>query len=410
MIPVRVDELEELGRLEADAEMVTGVEIDSRRVGSGDLFVAVGRGVDYVAEARAAGAAATLVPDDAFEAMAHLARLVRARSRARVVGITGSIGKTSTKDILAALLRPHVTLVAAEGGHNNEIGVPLTLCRLEEDTEVAVVEMGMRGLGQIAALAALAQPHVGVVTGIAPVHLELLGTIENVMRAKGELLGALAEGGTAVVPADVPELEEFVAAGVEVRRFERPDVEIRAGRAHVAFGGREVVFSFTARHQAANAVAALHAVEALAAPLPERPVEVEFSRWRGEECELAGGGLLINDAYNANPASVHAALAHLLERAGGRRTVAVLGEMAELGAEERRYHEEVALAAADVDVLVGVGELARHYGCDAWAPDAKTAIPIVRGLVHPGDAVLVKGSRAVGLEIVAEALAGVAAP
>src|SRR5262249_43952947 len=154
----------------------------------GDLFVALGDGRAYLDDARARGAAATLVPDDGFAALAALGRAVRAKSQARVVAITGSVGKTSTKDILAALLRPHVRLVAAEDGFNNEVGLPLTLCRIEPDTDVVVTELGMRGLGQIHALAEIAQPHVGAITSIAPVHLELLGSLENVARAKAELL------------------------------------------------------------------------------------------------------------------------------------------------------------------------------------------------------------------------------
>jgi UDP-N-acetylmuramoyl-tripeptide--D-alanyl-D-alanine ligase len=411
VIPIELDELRglELGRLERSAQTVTGVQIDSRAVRPGDLFVAIRGGVGYVDDARANGAAATLVPDDAFAAMAELGRLVRSRSDARLVGITGSTGKTSTKDILAALLRPHATVVAAEGGHNNEIGLPLTLCRIEPETDVVVAEMGMRGLGQIRALAELARPDVAIITSIGPVHLELLQTVENVARAKAEILEALPREGVAIVPAGTPELEPFIPPGLRhVRRFAPPEVEIRDGRAHVRFGAREVVFGFTARHQAANAVAALHAVEALGYPLPDDPVEVEFSRWRCEESELPGGGLLINDAYNANPASMRAALEHLRERAGARRTVAILGDMAELGADALRYHEEVAREATAVALVVGVGELARAYGGDAWAPSAERAVALVRELVRPGDAVLVKGSRAVGLELVAEALAGAA--
>ena len=390
---------------------MTGVEIDSRRAGPGDLFVALGGGVAYLDDARAHGAAATLVPDDEFAAMAALGRFVRDRSDARVVAITGSSGKTSTKDILAALLRPVTRMVAAEEGHNNEIGLPLTLMRLEPDTEVLVTEMGMRGLGQIAELCAIARPDVGVITNIGPVHLELLGTVERVAQAKAELLQTLTPGGIGVIPEDAPELEPFVPGGLDVRRFAPPQVEVRDGWSHVRFGGREIPFSFVARHQAANAVAALTVVDALGLPLPDGPVEVAFSRWRCEESPLPGGGLLINDAYNANPASTHAALEYLVERAGGRRSVAVLGEMAELGEGAPRFHEEVGevARALGVDVVVGVGELGRHYDPDEWAPDAAAAIDVVRATIVAGDAVLVKASRAVGLEVVAEALAGAVA-
>ncbi len=408
MIPLPLDQLRRLGRLEGNAETVTGVEIDSRRVGPGDLFVALGGGVAFLEEARTRGAAATLLPDDEFAAMAELGRAVRERSEARVVAITGSSGKTSTKDILAALCRPVARTIAAEEGHNNEIGLPLTMTRLEPDTEVLIAEMGMRGLGEIAALCEVARPEIGVITNIGPVHLERLGTIERVAQAKAELLQALPTGGIGVIPEHSPELEPFVPDGLDVRRFAPPDVEIRDGASIIRFADREVTFSFTARHQAANAVAALTVVDALGLPLPDEVVEVPFSRWRCEESQLPGGGLLINDAYNANPASMRAALQHLVERAGGRHTVAVLGEMAELGDGAPRFHDEIGAFARElgVAVVLGVGELSRRYGPDEWAPDAARATELVRTVVAPGDAVLVKGSRAVGLEIVADALVG----
>jgi UDP-N-acetylmuramoyl-tripeptide--D-alanyl-D-alanine ligase len=411
VIPLALDELRALGRLEGDAKTITGVEIDSRRVGPGDLFVALGGGAAYLEEARARGAAATLVPDDEFAAMAALGRAVRARSDARIVAITGSSGKTSTKDILAALCRPVARTVAAAEGHNNEIGLPLTLTRLEPDTEMLIAEMGMRGLGEIAALSEIARPDVGVITNIGPVHLERLGTIERVAQAKAELLHALPPGGIGVIPEEAPELEPFLPEGLDIRRFAPPDVAVRDGVAFVRFDGREIAFSFTARHQAANAVAALTVVDALGLPLPEELVEVDFSRWRCEESPLPGGGLLVNDAYNANPASMRAALEHLAERAGGRRMVAVLGDMAELGDGAPRYHEEIGAFARElgVGVVVGVGALARGYEPDEWAADAAAAIAVARAVVVPGDTVLVKASRTVGLEVVADALAGVPA-
>jgi UDP-N-acetylmuramoyl-tripeptide--D-alanyl-D-alanine ligase len=426
VIPLTLDEVRRLcaGSVtvsDTATAVVTGVTIDSRRVEPGDLFVAVGRGVEFLDDALARGAAAALVPDDAFAALAALGKAVRDRSAARVVGITGSTGKTSTKDILAALCRPHARTVAAEGGHNNEVGLPLTLTRIEADTEVVVAEMGMRGVGQIAELCAVARPDVGVVTSIGPVHLELLGTVERVAEAKAEVVAALAPGGTAVVPADAPALEPFVRrADVELVRvgpggdvtlasFEPPRLVADVGGTRVALD-----VPFTARHQARNALTALAAYGALGLPL-ERAGEgapgIRLSRWRGEELALAGGGLLINDAYNANPVSMHAALAHLVERAGGRRTVAVLGEMAELGAGSPGYHREVgdAARALGVDVLVAVGgPLAAEYRGDEQAPSAAEAVARVRELLEPGDAVLVKASRTAGLEVVAEALAGVA--
>jgi len=394
VIPLPLDELRGLGELRGDAQEVTGVEIDSRRTGPGDLFVAIRGGRAYVEDARANGAAATLVPDDDYAALATIARAVRARIDARVVAITGSVGKTSTKDILAALLRAAGTnVVAAPDGYNNEIGLPLTLCRVEPDTDVVVTEMGMRAPGEIRALAEIARPHVGLITSIAPVHLELLGSIENIARAKAELLEVADVG---IVPADEPLL-----AGYEARRFEQPELEIRDG--HAIVDGVE--FDFGARHQATNAAGALAVLDALGYARPGGVVHVEFSRWRSQEAELPGGGLLINDAWNANPVAMRAALAHLQERAGGRRTVAILGAMAELGPEAPRFHEEIGADLGTVDIVIGVGELARGYNPTHWAATAAEAVELAREVVRPGDAILVKGSRAVGLETVAEALA-----
>jgi UDP-N-acetylmuramoyl-tripeptide--D-alanyl-D-alanine ligase len=393
-----------LGRVEGDAESVTGVRVDSRRIRPGDLFVAVSAGEAYLEDARSRGAAATLVPDDAHSALAALGSAVRARSDARIVAITGSVGKTSTKDILAALLRGQLRTVAAADGFNNEIGLPLTLCAIEPETEVVVAEMAMRGPGQIRDLARIARPHLGVITSIAPAHLEQLGSLENIARAKAELLGELPSGAVAVLPEDSQELEPFVPEGLDVRRFAPPEAEVRDGHTLVRWHGRDVEFGFAARHQATNAAAALTAAEALGVEPPSGPVEVAFSRWRSQETGLPGGGLLINDAWNANPVAMRAALGHLLESANGRRTVAVLGEMAELGPDAPRYHGEIGREAEGVDVVVGVGELARGYGPDEWVPTAADAVDAVLRLVRPGDAVLVKGSRSVGLEVVADAL------
>jgi UDP-N-acetylmuramoyl-tripeptide--D-alanyl-D-alanine ligase len=213
-------------------------------------------------------------------------------------------------------------------------------------------------------------------------------------------------------------LEPYLPAGVEIRLFGPGGVrDFAAGddgsRIRFDVGGEEVVaeFSFTARHHATNALAALFAVQALGLPFPTGRVDVAFSRWRGEESPLPGGGLLINDAYNANPQSMRAALVQLAERSRRRRTVAVLGEMAELGPDAERFHREIRAEALalGIGVVVGVGELAKAYGGQMWAATADDAVPLVRGLVEPGDVVLVKGSRAVGLERVADALAGVAA-
>jgi len=405
MIPLSLQEVANLcpGRLELAgwAGEVTGVQIDSRRIEEGDLFVAVGGGVDFVKHAFARGAAAVLVPDDAHSALAALGRAVRERSSARFVAITGSMGKTTTKDILAALCELQRRTVAAERSYNAELGVPLTVCRCEPDTEICIVEMAMRGFGQIGQLCSIALPQIGVVTNIGPVHLEKVGDLEGVIRAKTELLDALPPGGTAIVPADFPVARadvEVVRTGEDVRveSFEPPVLVTTLGRVEV---------DFTARHLASNALSAFAAARALGVELPGR-LDVSFTEWRNEELHLPGGGLLVNDAWNANPVSVRAALEHLDRLAAGRRTVAVLGEMAELGSYSEQGHREVAEALSElrIDVVIAVGPGARAYG-GQWVETAEEAAELLEEILRPGDCVLVKGARAVGLEIVADALA-----
>ncbi len=432
MIPLSLRAVEELcpGTLEAvpGAEQVTGVKIDSRRVQEGDLFVAVAGGQTFLRDALARGAAATLVPDDAFAALAALGRAVRARATAKVVGITGSLGKTSTKDILAALCRPHARTVAAEASFNAELGVPLTLCRLEKDTEVCVLELAMRGFGQIAELCEIASPEIGVITSIAPVHLEFVGSVEGVARAKAELLQALPPGAPVVIPADAPELEPFLdGRDLEPIRFgERGDVRLqrfqpRDGEALLEASVRgervELEVGFSALHQAQNVLAALGAYAAVGLPLVEAGKgarEITFSRLRGEELRLPGGGVLINDCWNANPVSMAAALDHLAARAGDRRKVAVLGDMAELGPSAPAYHAEVGrhAAGAGLDALIAIGPLARGYVEGAggavpwttWVETVEEGIDALEAVLRPGDVVLVKASRALGLERVAESV------
>ena len=393
MIELELDVVDPLGRLVKRpwADAVTGVQIDSRRIRDGDLFVAVGGGSDFVEHALARGASAALVPDDAHAALAAIASTVRSRSRARVVGITGSTGKTSTKDILFAICAPHARTIANEGNYNNELGVPLTLCRLEDDTEICISEMGMRGLGQVAELAAIAKPEIGVITNVGPVHLELVETVENVARAKAELIDALPPGGAAIVPRE-PLLEPYLT---------RTDIEIERvdDDAPLPFAT-----SYSARHQLSNTRLAVAAARRLGVPLPEGELVVEFSKLREEERPLPGGGLLLNDCYNANPVSMRAALEHLVMRAGPHRRVAVLGEMAELGETAPSYHREVGELVKELGVhVIAVGELARDYGGE-WVPTAAEAAQLLRAELRPGDAVLVKGSRSVGLEVVAENL------
>jgi len=423
--------------------VVSRVSTDSRSLQPGDLFIGLqGEHFDgdaFAAEALRSGAAAvvvreetaaglskraaTIIVESGLAALSKLAAETRRRSRARVVAITGSIGKTSTKDTLAALLRPVARTVATKENFNNEVGVPLTVLSLDEETEVVVVELAMRGVGQIADLAALVRPDVGVITNVAPVHLELVGTIERVARVKAELLSMMT-GGTAVVPVNEPLLQPYVRRfGGRVVTFgdETADVFVveaeQRGDTTVAlidaFGRRaRFTFNFSGSHYLQDATTALAAFVALGYRLEEAKVgaaQVEFSRWRGEVSDLPGGGLLLNDAYNASPLSMRAALDHLTSLADGRPMVAILGDMYELGPSAADFHHSVGAYAAQRDVRVlAVGELARNYltgGSDErWFATVDDCLAALPGAVAPGSAVLVKASRAVRLERVAEAL------
>jgi UDP-N-acetylmuramoyl-tripeptide--D-alanyl-D-alanine ligase len=393
VIPLELNLVEPLGRLIARpwADFVTGMQVDSRRIDEGDLFVAIGGGEDFVEHALARGASAALVPADEFAALAAIAGAVRDRSSARIVGITGSTGKTSTKDILYALCAPHRRTIANEGNYNTEIGVPLTICRIEEDTQICISELGMRGLGQIAWLASFVRPDVGVITNVGPAHLELLGSIENIARAKAELIEALPAGGIAVVP-DEPLLEPYLT---------RSDIVVR--RVDTA-SPLPFETSYTSKHQLQNTRTAILVAESLGIPLPES-LSVEFSKFREEERPLPGDGVLLNDCYNANPVSMRAALEHFVVRAGDRRRIAVLGDMLELGPGAPEYHREIRdlVRELGIEQVIAVGELAREYGGD-WVATAAEAAERLRAELRPGDAVLVKGSLGVGLAVVAENL------
>jgi UDP-N-acetylmuramoyl-tripeptide--D-alanyl-D-alanine ligase len=271
--------------------------------------------------------------------------------------------------------------------------------------------MGMRGLGQIAALCAVARPQVVVVSHIGPEHLELLGSVARVAQANAEAVEALPRGGTAVVPARSSELEQYLTRDdVEIRRFGPDDVDVRDGRTRFSLDGAviDLELPFTQRHLAVNALAALHAFAALGLPLARAAdgvPRIRLSPWRGDETPLPGGGFVVNDAYNANPDSMRAALEHLAARAGERPRRAILGEMAELGESSLGYHREIGELAKALRIeVIGVGEPARAYSPKAWAASADDALALAKERIRPGDAVLVKASRAAGLEGIADGI------
>jgi UDP-N-acetylmuramoyl-tripeptide--D-alanyl-D-alanine ligase len=464
------------------------VSIDSRAVAPGDLFVGLrgerADGGEYAAQALQAGAWGVLVAPEHALAVAAMAEATRAglgyqgvvladpapiaglqalarawlaelrSAGAHVVAITGSTGKTSTKDILAALLSPHRRTVSSPANFNTEIGLPLAILAAPADTETLVLEMAMRGPGQIAELTTIAEPDVGVIVNVGPVHLDLLGSLEAVAAAKAELIAGLRPGAIAIVPAGEPLLEEHLrdeiptvtfGPGGDVRLDDHhPDGRVRIldetsadqarrsaigadDRAPAREGERartipadatSIVLrpSFAQAHNLRNLLAAVAAARALGVT-PGGEVTVRFSPLRGERIELSEEIVLIDDCYNANPMSMRSAIDDLAETAAGRR-VAVLGDMLELGVDELRFHREIGAhaAARDVDVLVTVGPLAAEMAtaftrADAHSvADAPAAAELLTRLLAPGDTVLVKGSRGVGLEHVGRALRAREAP
>jgi UDP-N-acetylmuramoyl-tripeptide--D-alanyl-D-alanine ligase len=403
-------------------ERADGGEFAPRALAAGAWGVVVephrARSLASAAGEQAAGAGGwVLAAPDPLAALQTLARAWRRELGCRVVGITGSVGKTSVKDICHAILplRVHVS----PENYNTEIGLPLAVLGAPPETQVLVLEMAMRGRGQIAELCEIAEPDIAAITNIGPVHLELLGTLEAIAEAKAEILAELGERGRAVIPADAEALEPHLHDRLVTITFgpggdvfalrwsgDRNSIEATIG---TPAGEQRFLFPFGEAHNLANALAAIAIGEALEAPLDEmarRAPGITFSRLRGELIELAGGIMLVNDCYNANPISMRAALDHLASLSVEGRRVAVLGEMGELGPGASGYHREVGshLRRLGIGPVVGVGELARDYAPDAWAPHAEAAVPLAEAMLKPGDAVLVKGSRSVGLELLTDEL------
>ncbi|WP_037604785.1 UDP-N-acetylmuramoyl-tripeptide--D-alanyl-D-alanine ligase [Streptacidiphilus rugosus] len=462
MIPLTLAEVAEAtGGTLADTSdptiRVTGPVVhDSRLVTPGALFVAVAGehvdGHDYAARAVAeSGAAAVLasrpvgvpavVVDDVLDALARLAHAVTERlTDTTVVALTGSTGKTSTKDLIAQVLRTKGRTEYTEGSFNNEIGFPLTALKAQQDTEFLVLEMGARGKGHIAELCAITPPRIGLVINVGTAHLGEFGSREGIAQAKGEMVESLTAEGVAVLNGDDPLVRAMASRTVArvVYFGEAEDADVRAADVRLDAAGRA---SFTLSTRSGSAPVALqlygehHVANALAAAAVATECGMDvadiaaalgtagsLSKWRMELTERSDGVTVINDAYNANPDSMRAALRALAAIGGrgpqGRRTWAVLGEMRELGEESFAEHDAVGRLAVRLNIaqLVAVGgreaacmELgARNEG--SWGeesvlvPDADSAIELLREQVRPGDVVLVKASRSVGLEKVAAAL------
>jgi UDP-N-acetylmuramoyl-tripeptide--D-alanyl-D-alanine ligase len=442
---------------------VTGVSTDSRSVQGGDLFVAVvgehHDAHDFAPAALQAGACAVLasreldvpcvVVDDAVLALGRLARhVVDGMPELVVVGITGSSGKTSTKDLMAQVLAELGPVVAPQGSFNTEVGVPVTALSVDPTTRVLVSEMGARDLGHIAYLCGITPPRLGVVLNVGSAHLEIFGSRENIARTKGELVEAVpaaAEGGVAVLNAD----DELVAAmrsrttgrvvayGRSAQADVRAEDEVLDAEGRAAFtlvapeGSAPVSLQLHGAHHVSNALAVAAAALALGAPLDavarRLSAATATSRWRMEVSTTASGVTLVNDAYNANPESMRAALDALVamgRAADGRparRTWAVLGEMRELGADADAAHEQVGREAAErgIDQVVAVGRPAYGVATGAKAlagatvvqavPDVDAAVELLRAQTRAGDVVLVKASRGSALERVAAGLTEVTA-
>ena len=416
-------------------------EIDSRKTSAGALFIGLpGERVDgasFAAEVIEAGAfgaivskadeqllglsnGAVIVHEDPVKALGRLASARIAEIGCKVVMITGSTGKTSTKDITASVLSSAKRTFASRENRNTEIGMPLEVLSAPLDTEVMVLEAAMRGRWQIAELASIGRPDVGLITNIGPVHLELLGSIEAIAAAKAELIGALESGKAAVLPAGEALLEPYLRADLNTTTF-GPGGDVRL----VSESGRELVLDvcgsevsvevgFDQPHNRLNLLAAAAVARAIGVSLPAQ-IHVNFSALRGQRMEAEDGIVVIDDCYNANPMSMRAALEDLAgesARRGGRK-IAVLGDMLELGPDGERFHEETGgvAQALGVDILVTVGELAQlmsrgFAGETHSVADAGEAAQLVPSLIAGGDTVLVKASRGIGLEAVSAAIRG----
>ncbi len=421
------------GRLHGEDRAVDGASIDSRSVQAGQLFVAVVAerdGHDFVPAAIESGAAAVLADRplgidlpvievaDTVDGLAAAGRLARTCLPDRVVGVTGSVGKTSVKDLSASVLGTTFSTAASLRSFNNEMGVPLTLLNASAATTAAVIEMGARGRGHIAELCTIAAPTVGVVTAVASVHTELFGTLQDIARAKGELVEALPAAGFAVLNADDPSVLAMAAradatvvtygAAGDIRAEDvEMDAQLRP-RFVIDQGGQRatVRLAVSGRHNVGNALAAAAVGHVCGIDLPTVAQGLEravLSPWRMELRRSAAGGVVINDAYNASPTSMRAALESLAALDADRR-VAVLGAMGELGAGSDAAHRDVTGFATALGIRV-VAVACEAYGEDADHVGSVDEAVAALGPIPSGVAALVKASRAAGLEQLANALA-----
>ncbi|MFS4095995.1 UDP-N-acetylmuramoyl-tripeptide--D-alanyl-D-alanine ligase [Streptomyces sp. AF1A] len=430
---------------------VTGPVVrDSREVVPGSLFAAfVGERVDGHDYARAvvqAGAVAVLasrpvgvpaiVVEDVQSALGALARHVVRRLGATLVALTGSAGKTSTKDLIAQVLQRKAPTVFTPQSLNNEIGLPLTALSATEETKFLVLEMGARGIGHIRYLTELTPPRIGLVLNVGTAHIGEFGGREQIAQAKGEMVEALPEDGTAILNADDPLVRamssrtkakvvlfgESAEADVRAENVRLTDSGQPSFRLHTPSGACDVTMRLYGEHHVSNALAAAAVAHELGMSAEEIATALSeadsLSRWRMEVTERPDGVTIVNDAYNANPESMRAALRALAAMGKGRRTWAVLGKMAELGDEALAEHDAVGRLAVRLNVskLVAVGGIEASwlqlgaYNEGSWGEesvhvsDAQAAIDLLRSELRPGDVVLVKASRSVGLESVAQAL------
>jgi UDP-N-acetylmuramoyl-tripeptide--D-alanyl-D-alanine ligase len=436
---------------------ITGIAVDSRRVRSGDLFFAmIGTAMDghtFIPHALRKGASGLVVsrppaelhipPDipvicveDTHQALWNLAREYRRKIAPTVIGITGSVGKTTTKDMIAAVLETQFPVLKTMGNLNTEVGLPLTIFQLEDHHRVAVLEMGMRGPGQIAQLAAIAEPTIGIITNIGETHIEILGSVENIARAKGELLAALPEDGVAILNGD-DEWCRKLAEDLKCRVYffsTQGEGDVNAedvvnlkdqGFSFAAVSGERrflVHVNLPGLHNLENALAAV--TTGLVFGIETDNITRGLSTFQASKMRMhfvrREDFTIINDAYNASPRSVAGALTVLQDAKSSGRMIAVLGDMLELGPREEAGHEEVGekVAAIGTDLLITVGERARRIGQTAAASGMsedriwmcssnKEAVDVLSMQIRYGDTILVKGSRGMVMEEIVDALTNI---